>query len=218
MEEIVVGILAIVIGALFCFRGYLAMRMIIPVWGAFAGFMLGAGLVASFADETFLASALAWLVGLGVAVIFGAFAYLYYEVSVFLAMASIGFALGTGAMVALGVTWSWPIVLVGVAVGVLLAIVAMIGDLPMAILTLLTATAGATAIVAGILLLIGEIAVSDLTTDTTTQTVGDDWWWYVIYLALVIAGIVAQLRTGARMRGSLRRSWEESGGRQLRPA
>lgn len=218
MEDIVVGVLAIVIGALFCFRGYLAMRAIIPVWGAFAGFMLGAGLVASFADESFLASALAWLVGFGVAILFGALAYLYYEISVLLAMASIGFALGTGAMVALGVNWSWLIVLVGVAVGTLLAVIAMVGDLPMALLTLLTATAGATAIVAGILLLIGEIAVDDLASETTTQTVGDDWWWYAIYLALVIAGIVAQLRTGARMRGSLRESWEDSGGRHLRPA
>jgi hypothetical protein len=216
MEEVVVGILAILIGALFCFRGYLAMRMIIPVWGAFAGFMLGAGLVASFAGETFLASALAWLVGFGVAVVFGALAYLYYEVSVFLAMASIGFALGTGAMVALGVTWSWLIILMGVAAGVLLAVVAIVGDLPVAILTLLTASAGATAMVAGILLLVGQIAVDDLTAETTTQTAGDDWWIYAIYLALAIAGIVTQLRTGARQRGSLRQSWEESGGRNLR--
>lgn len=216
MEEVIFGIMAILIGALFCFRGYLAMRVIIPVWGAFAGFMLGAGLVASFAGETFLASALAWLVGFGVAIVFGAFAYLYYEVSVFLAMASIGFALGTGAMVALGVTWSWLIILVGVAVGVLLALIAIVGDLPAAILTLLTASAGATAVVAGLLLLVGQIAVDDLTAETTTQTAGDDWWVYAIYLALTIGGIVTQLRTGARQRGSLRESWEESGGRNLR--
>jgi hypothetical protein len=218
VEDIVVGVLAIVIGALFCFRGYLAMRAIIPAWGAFAGFMLGAGLVASFADESFLASAAAWLVGFGVAILFGALAYLYYEISVLLAMASIGFALGTGAMVALGVSWSWLIVLVGVAVGTLLAVIAIAGDLPMALLTLLTASAGATAMVAGVLILIGEIAVNDLTSETTTQTIGDDWWWYAIYLALVIAGIVAQLQSGARLRGSLRESWEDSGGRQLRPA
>mgnify|MGYP006199470863 CR=1 FL=1 len=114
MGDVVLGILAVLIGLLFCFRGYLAMRLVIPVWGAFAGFMLGAGLVASFADEGFLASALGWLVGAGVAVLFALLAYLYYEVSVLLAMAAIGFAIGTSVMVALGVTWSWLIVLVGV--------------------------------------------------------------------------------------------------------
>ena len=45
MQDVVVGLLAIAVGALFAFRGYFAMRVIIPIWGAFAGFMLGAGLV-----------------------------------------------------------------------------------------------------------------------------------------------------------------------------
>lgn len=218
MGDVIVGILAIVVGALFCFRGYIAMRFIIPIWGAFAGFMLGAGLVASFADEGFLASVLAWTVGFGVAFIFGLFAYLYYEVSVFIAMSAIGFALGTGLMVALGVTWSWLIILVGVAVGVLLALFAMVGDLPMTILTVLTASAGATVSLAGVFLLLDVISVGDLTNESTTQQIGDDWWWYAIYLVLVVAGIISQIRSTERMRGSLRDSWDASGGRQMRSA
>lgn len=218
MGDIIVGILAVVVGALFCFRGYIAMRFIIPIWGAFAGFMLGAGLVASFAGEGFLASVLAWIVGFGVALIFGLFAYLYYEVSVFIAMSAIGFALGTGLMVALGVTWSWLIILVGVAVGVLLALFAMVGDLPMTILTVLTASAGATVSLAGVFLLLDVISVGDLTDESTTQQIGDDWWWYAIYLVLVVAGIISQVRSTERMRGSLRDSWDASGGRQMRSA
>jgi hypothetical protein len=218
MGDVIVGILAIVVGALFCFRGYIAMRFIIPIWGAFAGFMLGAGLVASFANEGFLTSVLAWLVGFGVAMLFGLLAYLYYEVSVFIAMSAIGFALGTGLMVALGVTWSWLIILVGVAVGALLALVAMVGDLPMAILTVLTASAGATVSLAGVFLLLGVISVGDLADGSTTQQIGDDWWWYAIYLALVVAGIISQVRSTERLRGSLRDSWDASGGRQLRSA
>lgn len=218
MGDIIVGILAILVGALFCFRGYIAMRLMIPIWGAFAGFMLGAGLVASFANEGFLASVLAWLVGFGVAVLFGLLAYLYYEVSVFIAMSAIGFALGTGLMVALGVTWSWLIILVGVAVGALLALVAMVGDLPMAILTVLTASAGATVSLAGVFLLLDVISVGDLTDGSTTQRIGDDWWWYAIYLALVVAGIISQVRSTEKLRGSLRDSWDASGGRQLRSA
>jgi hypothetical protein len=218
MGDIIVGILAIVVGALFCFRGYIAMRFIIPIWGAFAGFILGASLVASFANEGFLASVLAWIVGFGVAMLFGLFAYLYYEVSVFIAMSAIGFALGTGLMVALGVTWSWLIILVGVAVGALLALFAIVGDLPMTILTVLTASAGATVSLAGVFLLLDVISVGDLTDGSTTQQIGDDWWWYAIYLVLVVAGIISQVRSTERMRGSLRDSWDASGGRQMRSA
>ena len=62
MNDIVLGVLAILIGAVFCFRGYFAMRIIIPIWGAFAGFVLGAGLVSTGGDE-FLSTALSWIVG-----------------------------------------------------------------------------------------------------------------------------------------------------------
>lgn len=218
MADIVVAILAIAIGAAFCFRGYLAMRIIIPIWGAFAGLIFGAGLVASLAGEGFLASLLGWLVGFGFALLFGALAYLYYEVSVLIAMSAIGFSLGTTAMVAIGTQWSWLIILAGVIVGVLLALVAMLADLPMALLTVLTAMAGATAVVAGIMVLFGVVSLADFGSAATTATLNDSWWWYALYVVLAVAGIVAQYRATARMRGSLRESWTQSGGRHLRTA
>ncbi|HYN32535.1 MAG TPA: DUF4203 domain-containing protein, partial [Ilumatobacteraceae bacterium] len=128
MSDITVGVIAILTGAVFCFRGYLAMRIIIPLWGAFAGFMLGAGIVAG--ADGFLGSALGWIVGIVLAVVFGLLAYLYYEVAVLLGMMAIGFTLGASLMVALGVTWSWLIVLSGVALAVVLAFVALAADLP----------------------------------------------------------------------------------------
>ena len=81
-------------------------------------------------------------------------------------MSAIGFALGTTSMVALGVQWSWLIILVAVVGGAILAVLAILADLPMALLTILTAMAG--------------------------------------------------VRATARLRGSLRASWVESGGRQMR--
>jgi hypothetical protein len=218
MADILVALLAIVIGAAFCFRGYLAMRIIIPIWGAFTGFVFGAGLVASFADEGFLASALGWLVGLLFAALFGALAYLYYEVSVVIAMAAVGFSLGATAMVAIGADWSWLIVLAGVLVGALLAAMAILVDLPMALLTVLTAMAGATVTVLGVMLLVNAVSLSDFTTAATTSVVGDNWWWTVLYIVLTVAGIVAQYRATEQLRMSLRDSWAESGGRQLRRA
>ena len=101
MEEILVGIFALIVGLVFCFSGYFALRVVIPIWGAFAGFMLGAGLVDNFTDEGFLASALGWIVGLAVALVFGVLAYVFYEISVIIAMGAIGFALGSTLM------WRW---------------------------------------------------------------------------------------------------------------
>ena len=54
--------------------------------------------------------------------------------SVVLAMGAIGFLLGTSIMYAFDVQWEWLIVLVGIAAGVLLAVLAVVADLPMVLL------------------------------------------------------------------------------------
>jgi hypothetical protein len=205
MNDFVVGVIALLTGAVFCFRGYLAMRLVIPLWGAFAGFMVGAGLVSG--DAGFLGNALGWFVGFGLAIVFGLIAYLYYEVSVIIGMMGIGFVLGTSLMVALGVSWSWLIVLSGVVVAVALAFVAIAGDLPMVLLTVLTALAGSSVIVAGLMLLFNTFDAEDFSIGMTTEYVADDWWWFVIYGGLVVGGIVAQFTDVDRRRESLRQAW-----------
>ena len=216
MQDIVVGVLAIAVGALFCFRGYLAMRVIIPIWGAFVGFFVGAALVAAFTDASFLTNLLGWIVGLLVAVLFGAIAYLYYEVSVMIVMASVGFTLGTTAMVALDVTWNWLVILVGVGVAVALAFLAIAADVPTVLLVVLTALAGSSVVVLGIMLLVGTAETAEFRTEIFIQEIDDEWWWYVIYAVLAIAGIIAQIRMVENLRTSIRASWAESGGKQLR--
>jgi hypothetical protein len=207
VQELTVGLIAVLIGALLCFRGYAALRVVIALWGAFAGFVLGAGLVAGVTGEGFLASVLAWIVGTVVALVFGLLAYLYYAISVVVGMGAIGFALGTTAMVAFGVTWSWLIVLVGIAVGALLAVLAIAGDLPLLLLAVLGAFAGATTIVAGLLLVVGTIASEDLAEPDTTASLELGWWWTAAYLALAVAGLVVQLRDVDARRGTLRTAW-----------
>jgi hypothetical protein len=216
VNDVIVGLLVIAVGALFCFRGYLTMRIIIPFWGALAGFLLGAGVVDAATDDGFLRNALGWIIGFCVAFVFGLIAYLYYEVSILIGMTFIGFALGTSMMVALGVTWSWVIVLVGILVGALLAFVAIMGNLPMVLLTILTAAGGASAIVAGVMLLGGTLSTDDLGEGATTEIIADNGWWYALYLALLVAGIVVQIRFTEKLAGSLRESWVEDGGKELR--
>jgi hypothetical protein len=142
-----------------------------------------------------------------VAVVFGMVAYLYYEVSVLIGMTAIGFVLGTSVMVALGVTWSWVIVLSGVVLAVVLAFVAIAGDLPMVLLTVLTALAGASTIVSGTMLLFGVVDLDDFDSAATTEALADDWWWYAIFIALAVAGMIIQYSDVERRRQSLREAW-----------
>lgn len=215
MREVLLGLLAIVIGALFCFRGYLTMRLVIPIWGAFTGFLLGAGIVDGVTGDGFLVGALAWLVGLAFALVFGLVAYLYYEVSVVLAMAAVGFVLGSSLMAALNVRWSWVVVVVGVLAGVALAVLAIVGDLPMLLLTVLTALAGAGTTVAGILLLTGSLTADELDSAAAVSRIDDSAGWWVLYLLLAVVGIVLQLRALKNIRRTVRAQWAADGGRQL---
>jgi hypothetical protein len=208
MEDLVFALLVILAGGLFCFFGYLAFRVIIPVWGAVVGFSLGAGLIAAATDEGFLRTGLAWVVAIGLAVLFALLAYLFYWVAVILAMGSIGFTLGASVMGALGVDWNWVVVLVGIAGGVLLAVLAIVSDFPMILLVLLSALAGASAVTAGLMVLTGAIETEDFTDEAVTAQAGDDWWWYLVYGVLAVAGIVYQMRAMERVRGSMRESWE----------
>lgn len=194
MPSILIGLIAVLVGALFCFRGVVAMRIVITIWGAFVGLNLGAGLVAAFTGDDYFSTALGWIVGILVALLFGLIAYLYYVVAVTLAMASIGFLIGTALMAALGVTWSWVLILVGVIVGVLLAVAAVKLNLPAILLVVLSALGGSTAIVGGVMLLTTTIDLDDFNRANITATIGHNWWWYVIYLLLVIVGVLAQSR------------------------
>lgn len=215
VRDVLLGMLAIAVGGLFCFRGYLTMRLVIPVWGAFSGFLLGAGLVDRWTDDGFLANVTGWLVGLAVAVAFGLFAYLYYEVSVVLAMAAVGFVLGASVMVALDVRWSWVIVLVGMLTGIALAVLAVVGGLPMLLLTVLTAMAGAATIVAGIMLITGALTADDLGSQDVISRIDDSAGWWVLYAGLALAGVVLQVRFLGDSRRSVRAQWAADGGRAL---
>ncbi len=218
MRDVLFGLLAIAAGALFCFAGFLAFRLVIPLWGAFVGFALGAGMVATAGDHGFLRTGLSWLVGLAVALVFALLAYLFYEVAVVLAMGSIGVALGTSLMVALGVDWTWAVAIVAVALGILLAVIAIVANLPMILLVVLSAAGGASAIVTGLMLLTGAIDTVDFDHERVTADAANDWWWYAIYAVLAVAGLVVQLREASRLTSSMRESWAAGRGRPPAPS
>jgi len=207
MADILLGILAIVAGAAMLFAGQLVLRLVIPIWGFFAGFAFGAGLVADLSDERFLGTVLGWVLGLVFALIFAIFAYLYYAVAVVLVMATFGFAIGSGLVVAIGIDWNWVAVLVGLVVGAVLGILAIVTNMPMIVLVIFSSIAGAVGVVGGLMLLFGSLNSSDFTRGTFTDTVKDSWGWYLLLVVLAVFGIVVQARQQIAMRRSIHDVW-----------
>jgi hypothetical protein len=210
MADIFLGVLAILAGLVFCFSGHRWLRLVFPIWGAFAGFTLGAGLAAGLGEDRFLGDVIGWLVGLVVAVVFAVLAYLFYAVAVLIAMTSIGFSIGSGLIVALGIDWNWVAVLVGVLVGAVVFVLAILVDLPMVVLAALSAIAGAIAFVAGAMLVTGAMESGDFTRSAFVDRVKDDWWWYALFLVLAVAGFVYQVWDSSARSRTLRASWAAS--------
>ena len=207
MADILLGLLAIIAGGVMLFAGRFVLRLVIPIWGFFAGFAFGAGLVAQFAEERFLGTVLGWVLGLVFALIFAIFAYLYYAVAVILAMGAFGFAIGSGLVVALGIDWNWVAVLVGVAVGLVVGIASAFGNMPMIVLIVFSAFAGAVGVVGGLMLLVGSLNSADFTRGAFTDAVEDGWGWYVLLLVLALGGIFSQARQAAEWRRTVQEAW-----------
>ena len=163
MADILLGILAIVAGGVMLFAGQFVLRLILPIWGFFAGFAVGAGLFAELADERVLGTVLGWISGLVLGLVFALLAYFFYAVAVIFAMATFGYVIGAGLIVALGIDWNWVAVLVGVAIGAVLGLLSVFGNMPMIVLAVLSSIAGAVSVVGGLMLLFGSLNSADFT-------------------------------------------------------
>jgi len=206
MVDVVMGVLALLIGLLLCFRGRGAMRVLLALWGAFVGFGLGASLVAGLTGHGYLDSAAGWLAAIVLALVFAVLAYLFFAVAVVLAFASMGFVLGQTLAIALGAGQGWLITGVGVAVGVLLAVLAVVTNLPELVLIVISAFAGASVAVAGLMLLLDVFSLTDPV--TAQIPIVEQPAWYVGQLVLAVLGIIVQLRSARRRElGSVRRTW-----------
>ena len=206
MSDVVLGVIAALVGLLLCFRGYVAMRLLLALWGAFVGFGLGAALVAAFTDGGLLATALGWAAAIVLAVVFSVLAYVFYAVAVVLAFVSMGLILGRTLAAALGAGEPWVLTVVGVAGGLLLGFLAVVTNLPEVVLVVVSALAGASVAVGGVLLLLDVLDAADLG-ETQVRVVDQPLWW-VAQVVLAVVGVVVQLRHARRRRlGGLRRTW-----------
>ncbi len=207
MTDIILGVLAIIAGGAMLLAGQFVLRLVIPIWGFFAGFAFGAGIVAEFADEHFLGTVLGWALGLLFAVIFAILAYLSYWIGIVIAMGAAGFAIGSGIILAFGFDWDWVAALVGLALGIVFGLVSAFANVPMLVLILIGSVAGAVGVTGGLMLLFGALDSAAFTEGDFTDTVSNSFGWALLLLVLAIGGIIIQVRERVVLRRSIRETW-----------
>jgi hypothetical protein len=210
MEEIIIGILAILIGAAFCFAGIKYFLYLLPIWGFLVGFVFGSNLVYYILgnEHGFFATSLAIVVGIVAAIGFALFSYLYYYFAVILLGASLGYTLGIGVMdwLNIGGILAW---IVGVAVGAVFAVGFIVLAMPAVLAIWGTAIAGAAAIMGGLALMLTQANLESLNGSFIGAAIADvntPWLWILIGIGLAIAGAFAQIKMVGGMAAAIEKT------------
>ena len=130
IEGIIVGLLAVVIGAAWAFYGLRLFTILLPIWAAFAGLLIGAQLGQDIFGQGFFATIVSWGIAIVVAVAFAVISYFWYYAAVTLAVGVLGYTLGVGFMAWLGIGDGFLAILLGLVVGGLFAAAAFVLGVP----------------------------------------------------------------------------------------
>lgn len=193
LEVLLFATLAILVGLGLSFAGYAAFRLILPILGFFAGFWFGMDLVANFAANfPFLGVSFGLILGLVFGLIMAAIAYYIYAFAVIIFGFALGYALGAGLMLALGFAPGFMTFLVGIVAAAAMGWFFMRGEMPKIYIMVLTAFAGASAMIAGVLALFGQIPASQLGLSFVQPYIGDHFFLTVAWLVIGFIGVAIQ--------------------------
>jgi len=147
------GLIGILFGLALTFAGYRLFLVLLPIWGFIFGLTLGAQTLQALFGVGFLATVTSWVVGVIVGVIFAVLAYLFYMLAVALIAGSLGYAIGTGLLMAIGLQMGFLVWLVGIVAAIALAIVTIRFNLAKWVIIIATSILGAGAVAGAILLM-----------------------------------------------------------------
>lgn len=195
------GMIALLFGLVLAFAGYRLFLVLLPIWGFFFGFGLGAQSIQALFGEAFLATITSWVVGFIVAVVFAVLAYLFYIAAVAIVSFSLGYSVTIGVLTAIGLPLAGGFIawLIAVVVGIALALVVLRFNIQKVVIELATAFLGAGAIAGVFVLLFGGPA-AQIMENPVQFVLKNSPFWAIVFIVLGIVAFAAQYMNN--------RSWE----------
>ncbi|MFC1961197.1 DUF4203 domain-containing protein [Chloroflexota bacterium] len=194
-QVLCVGLVALIIGLIVCFSGYRFFLVLLPFWGFFAGFGIGASAVTWLFGDLFLATITGWIVGFVVGLVFAVLSYLFYIVGVALLAGSLGYALGSGLMLAILPNASFVVALVGLVGAVIVAVIVLALNIQKLVIVFLTAFGGAGATIAGVMLMFNKMTLDHISGQNVANLISDSWFWLLVFIGLGVLGFLGQMQT-----------------------
>ncbi len=192
-ELLCATIIALLFGTMICFGGYRLFLALLPIWGFFFGFGLGAQSVQLLFGQGFLSTVTGWVVGFVVAILFSVMSYLFYAWAVAIIAGSLGYGLGI-AMIGV---FSANLTLISWFVGMVMAVVFIIITFRFALakymIIVATAVGGAAATVATLVVGVDNVQVLRLAENPAKVMATGSFIWTLLFLLMAGAGIAMQV-------------------------
>ena len=193
------GMIALLFGSILLLGGYRFFIFLLPIWGFFFGFGLGAQTVQALFGDAFLATVTSWAVGFVVALVFALLSYLFYFAAVAVIGGALGYTLAVGLLEAIGLNFGLIVWLVGIVVAVIFAVAVIVLNVQKWVVIFATAWLGAGVILATFLFLFGGIPRDQLLQNPVRQALSMGPLWTIMFIVLAAIGILAQYESTRRV-------------------
>lgn len=192
-ELLCATMIALLIGTAICFGGYRWFLILLPIWGFFFGFALGAQTMQVLFGDGFLATVTGWVVGFLSGAVFAVLSYLFY----FIAVAIIAGSLGAGLGLAIMGIFSADLTIITWIVEIVLAVVVIVitfrFNLQKYVIIVATAVGGAATVVLTLTMGVNHVALAQLIENPVQTVLNDSPIWTLLFLLMAGAGIALQI-------------------------
>lgn len=192
-ELLCMGFIAILFGLVMAFMGYRLMWIVLPIFGFFFGFALGAQTLQFLFGVGFLATITSWIVGFVVGAIFAVLSYLFYFLAVAFLAGAAGYGLAVGLLTAIGLDAGFIVWLVGIIAGVAVAFLVLRFNIQKYAVIVITAVWGTGVIIFTMLAAFGNLSPLELLLNPVRMAIQNSFLWLIFFLVVAGAGIYVQL-------------------------
>ena len=192
---IVAAAVTMCFGLILAFLGYRFFLVLLPIFGFFFGLAFGAHSVQALFGDGFFATTSSWVVGFFVGLLFSVASYLVWVFAVAIAAGSLGYTIATGLLTWIGLDLGVLVWLVGVALGVVFALAALMLNLQKLVVIVATAMVGAGAILGTFVALFSSQEAAQIVEDPLKSAADVGPLYLLLYLFVAALGIGVQLAT-----------------------
>jgi hypothetical protein len=208
-ELLCATMIALLFGTMVCFGGYRLFLALLPIWGFFFGFGLGAQSIQLLFGEGFLATVTGWVVGFVVALLFAVLSYLFYAVAVAIVAGSLGYGLGVAIMGLFEadltiLTWVVGIVLALVVIGLTIRF-----SLAKLVIIIATAVGGAAATIGTLAVGVDNVQLMTMLDNPVRTLTSGSFILSVLFLLMAGAGIAMQWMANRAWEAESYNRWAE---------